>query len=200
MTPLDIMSGPLGDIFWDLPPRLAYAPGLDLGCSIYVANTTEAAKEYALMARLSRGGTVISEEALPVSGRTWFTVEPDDSVRLNGALRFAETNAELAVLLVERETEEVTDSVAAELVGLQDSTLPPWPAPGNNGGASDWSWLPLLVLPLVMVAAVASSRSSGKKDENREQHAAAAEKQKAPVTGAKPSLQGPSSDLERRKS
>jgi len=61
---LSIMSGELGDIFWDLPPVVTYVAGLDLGCSIHVANTTDLAKEYALMARLTRGETVISEEAL----------------------------------------------------------------------------------------------------------------------------------------
>ena len=85
-----VMSGTLGDIFWDLAPWIVYSPGYDLGCNIYVANPTDTVKEYALMARLSSGTTVISEEALPVFGYTWFSVEPGDLVTLKGALRFSE--------------------------------------------------------------------------------------------------------------
>lgn len=201
MTQGNAMSGSLGDVFWDLPPRVPYAPGFDLGCSIYVANTTDAEKEYALMARLSRGDTVISEEALPVSGRTWFTVEPDDFIKLSGALRFAETDAELAVLLVERETEEVTDSVAAALVAPQAGALPPWPAPGSSGSVSDWSWLPLLLLPLVMLAAVAASRGGGEKEKEKQPEGPERNKERKLLTeGGKAALKGPSSAPERRKS
>jgi hypothetical protein len=63
-----VMAGRLGDIFWDLAPYIVYAPGFDIGCNIYVANPSDTAKEYALMARLSRDTTKISEEALPVFG------------------------------------------------------------------------------------------------------------------------------------
>ena len=59
-----VMSGSLGDIFWDLAPWIVYAPGFDLGCDIHVANPTDTEKEYALMATLSRDTTRISEEAL----------------------------------------------------------------------------------------------------------------------------------------
>ena len=68
-----VMAGSLGDIFWDLAPWMTYAAGNDLGCNIYVANNTAAAKEYALMARLTRGTTVISDEAIPVYGFAWFS-------------------------------------------------------------------------------------------------------------------------------
>ena len=66
------LSGNLGDIFWDLAPWMVYAPGNDLGCNVYVANNTETAKEYALMARLTRGTTIINDEAIPVFGAAWF--------------------------------------------------------------------------------------------------------------------------------
>ena len=124
ITTLSEMSGALGDIFWDLPPALTYVAGLDLGCSIYVANPTDQDKEYALMARLYRNGTLISEEALPVFGYTWFKVEAGDSIKLNGALRFSETDADLTVLLVEKETQETTDSVSTRLVQVSASALP----------------------------------------------------------------------------
>jgi len=150
---LSIMSGELGDIFWDLPPVATYVAGFDLGCSIHVANPTELAKEYALMARLSRGETVISEEALPVFGYTWFKVEPGDSVKLNGALRFNESDADLIVLLVEKETQEVTDSVSTRLLKLNTSALPPWPGSTNTG--TDWGSLLGMMLPVMMLGMVA---------------------------------------------
>jgi len=157
MTPVSIMSGSLGDIFWDLPPWITYAPGFDLGCSIYVANPTALEKEYALMSRVYRGETLISEESLPVFGYAWFKVAPGDFVRLRGALRFNESDTDLAVLLVERETEEVTDSAITRLVAPQEAgALPPaWPgAPGATGTGFDWSSMLFMMLPVMMLGAV----------------------------------------------
>jgi len=160
MTPVNVMSGSLGDIFWDLPPWITYTPGFDLGCSIYVANPTAVEKEYALMARLYRGETLITEEALPVFGLAWFKVAPGDFIRLRGALRFNESDADLAVLLVERETEEVTDTAATRLVAPQTSgALPPsWPgAPGTTQTGFDWSSLLAMMLPVMMLGVVIGS-------------------------------------------
>lgn len=156
---LSIMSGELGDIFWDLPPVVTYIAGFDLGCSIHVANPTEAEKEYALMARLSRGETVISEEALPVFGYTWFKVAPGDSIKLNGALRFGESDADLAVLLVEKETQEVTDSVSTRLMQLSSSALPPWP--GSTTTGTNWGSLLGIMLPVMMLGMVAVALKPG---------------------------------------
>ena len=150
---LSIMSGELGDIFWDLPPVVTYVAGLDLGCSIHVANPTDLAKEYALMARLTRGETVISEEALPVFGYTWFKVEPGDAVKLNGALRFNESDADLAVLLVEKETQAVTDSVLTRLIQFATSALPPWPGSTNTG--TNWGSMLEMIVPVIMLGMVA---------------------------------------------
>jgi hypothetical protein len=158
MTPVNVMSGTLGDIFWDLAPWITYEPGYDLGCSIYVANPGDAEKEYTLMARLSRNGAVLSEEVLPVFGYTWFKVAPGDFVRLRGALRFDESDSELAILLIERETEEVTDSVVTVLVTPSNaSALPPsWPgAPGSSG--SDWSSLLFMMVPVMMLGTVVAA-------------------------------------------
>ena len=152
-TSLSIMSGKLGDIFWDLSSIVTYIAGLDLGCSIYIANPTEIAKEYALIARLSRNETLISEEALPVFGYTWFKVEPGDAVKLNGALRFSESDADLVVLLVEKETQEVSDSVSTRLLQFSTSALPPWP--GSTSTGTDWSSLLGMVLPMMMLGMVA---------------------------------------------
>lgn len=150
---ITIMAGSLGDIFWDLAPWIVYSPGFDLGCRIYVANPTESEKEYALMARLSSDEILISEEALPVFGYTWFKVAPGDFVSLHGALRFEESDADLFVLLVERETQQSTDSIATRLVAptaAASSVLPPtWPgAPGTT--SFDWSSVFMMMLPVMM--------------------------------------------------
>lgn len=73
---LSAMGGVKGDIFWDLAPWITYTAGYDLGCTIYVANPTDQQMEYALLAELTSGTTVISDEALPVFGYTKFTVDP----------------------------------------------------------------------------------------------------------------------------
>jgi len=156
MTPqISVMGGKLGDIFWDLSPWIVYAAGFDLGCNVYVANPTDTEKEYALMARLTQDTTVISEEALPVFGYTWFKVDPGDFVRLHGALRFSESDVDLAVLLIERETEEITDSVSTRLVAPTATTTPSLPPtwPGATGATGyDWSSLMGTMLPVMMLA------------------------------------------------
>jgi hypothetical protein len=165
MTPVNVMSGTLGDIFWDLAPWITYEPGYDLGCSIYVANPGDVEKEYTLMARLSRQGAVISEEVLPVFGYTWFKVAPGDFIRLRGALRFDESDGELAILLIERETEEITDSVVTVLVSPSNaSALPPsWPGTGTSTGTStDWSMMMAMMLPIMMVGMIGAATTSEK--------------------------------------
>jgi len=150
---LGAMAGAKGDIFWDMPPWMTYAPGYDLGCSVYVANNTEAEKEYALMARLTQGTTILSEEALPVFGYTWFKVDPGDFIELEGALRFSDTNAVLTVELIERETGEAVDSVATVLIAPSTSALPPvWPGTTTATGADTWSSMLNMVSPMIMLA------------------------------------------------
>jgi len=165
MTPVNVMSGSLGDIFWDLSPWITYQPGYDLGCSIYVANPGDTEKEYTLMARLARESAVISEEVLPVFGYTWFKVAPGDFIRLRGALRFDESDSELAILLVERETEDVTDSVVTLLVSPANaSALPPsWPGAGTSTGTfTDWSMMMAMMLPIMMVGMIGAATTSEK--------------------------------------
>ena len=167
MTTINVMSGTLGDIFWDLAPWITYEPGYDLGCSIYVANPGDVEKEYTLMARLSREGTVISEEVLPVFGYTWFKVAPCDLIRLKGAVRFDESDSELAILLVERETEEVTDSVVTLLVSPTATGVLPltWPSSTSIAGF-DWSSLLYMIFPVMMLGTVvASIKPDGKERE-----------------------------------
>jgi hypothetical protein len=179
MTPVNVMSGTLGDIFWDLAPWITYEPGYDLGCSIYVANPGDAEKEYTLMARLSRSGAVLSEEVLPVFGYTWFKVAPGDFIRLRGALRFDESDSELAILLIERETEEVTDSVVAVLVSPGSaSALPPsWPGATGSSGF-DLSSLLFMMVPVMMLGTVVAATKPEKKEEKKKELAAEKEERK----------------------
>jgi len=185
MTPVNVMSGSLGDIFCDLAPWITYEPGYDLGCSIYVANPGDAEKEYTLMARLSREGTLISEEVLPVFGYTWFKVAPGDFIRLRGALRFDESDSELAILLIERETEAVTDSVVTVLVSpTGTSALPPsWPGTGTSAGTSiDWSLMMAMMLPVMMIGTVAAATKSNG-DEKKAEPIAVREERKLLTEG-----------------
>ncbi|MFC1908922.1 hypothetical protein ACFLXD_03550 [Chloroflexota bacterium] len=183
MTPVSVMSGSLGDIFWDLAPWITYQPGYDLGCSIYVANPGDTEKEYTLMARLSREGTVISEEVLPVFGYTWFKVAPGDFVRLRGALRFDESDGELAILLVERETEDVTDSVVTLLVSPATAgVLPPtWPG-GTSSSGFDLSSLLYMMVPVMMLSTVVAAARPAK-DEKKAEPIAAREERKLLTEG-----------------
>jgi len=181
MTTMTVMGSELGDIFWDLAPWITYEPGYDLGCSIYVANPSDTEKEYALMARLSRDTVIVSEEVLPVFGYTWFKVAPGDFIRLRGALRFDESDGELAILLVERETEEIADSVVTLLVSPSGAgALPPsWPgvpgAPGSSG--ADWSSLLFMMVPVMMLGTVVAAARPAK-DEKKVEPAATTEERK----------------------
>jgi len=169
MSPeITVMGGELGNIFWDLPPWIVYAAGYDLGCTIYVANPTDTEKEYTLMSRLSSNETVISEEAVKVFGYAWFKVDPKDFIRLRGALRSDESDVVLSVLLVERETQEIADSVSTSLVAPTVSALPPtWPgAPGTTEAAGfDWSSMLMMMLPIMMLGVVGSAVKLGKEKE-----------------------------------
>ena len=160
---LRVMAGEMGDIFWDLPPWIIYAPGYDLGCTIYVANHTDEEKEYALMGALYRNGALLSEEALPVYGYTWFKVAAGDFIRIYGALRFDETDADLFVGLIERESNVATDSVSTRLVApAAAGALPPsWPgAPGTVG--ADWSAMLWMMMPVMMMAMMVAIARPGK--------------------------------------
>lgn len=179
MTAVNVMSGTMGDIFWDLAPWITYEPGYDLGCSIYVANPDVTEKEYALMARLSREGVVISDEVLPVFGYTWFKVAPGDFIRLRGALRFDESDSELSILLVERETEEVTDSVVTVLVSPATAgVLPPtWPG-GTSIAGFDWGSLLYMMMPVMMLGTVLAATKPEKKEEKKQELVTAKEERK----------------------
>lgn len=173
MSPeITVMGGELGNIFWDMAPWIIYAPGYDLGCTIYVANPTDTEKEYTLISRLSSNETVISEEAVKVFGYAWFKVDPKDFIKLRGALRANDSNAVLSVLLIERETEEIADSVATSLVAPSVSSLPPsWTGtPGTTAKAGfDWSSMLTMMFPLMMLGMMVPvlRPQEGKKEERK---------------------------------
>ena len=174
MSPdITVMGGELGNIFWDMAPWIIYAPGYDLGCTIYVANPTDTEKEYTLISRLSSNETVISEEAVKVFGYAWFKVDPKDFIKLRGALRANDSNAVLSVLLIERETEAIADSVATSLVVPAASSLPPsWPGtPGATATTGfDWSSMLTMVFPLMILGMMMPMLrpKEGKKDEGKQ--------------------------------
>ncbi|MFC1874641.1 hypothetical protein ACFLY3_00580 [Chloroflexota bacterium] len=161
------LSGSLGDIFWDLPSSVLYSPGMELGCTIYVANPTEQEKEYALISRLSADGLLISEESVTVFGCAWFKVEPGDFIKLHGALQFEDSNTTLEVLLIERESGEAADSVAAYLVSPETALNTGWPIgwPGGTTVAeADTGWLTAMMM-LMMMGLVAGSIAAPKEEE-----------------------------------
>ena len=166
------LSGTLGDIFWDLAPAIVYSAGAELGATLYVANPTEETKEYALLAQLATEDTFVSEEAVRVFGAAWFTVEPGDFARLRGAFAFEETDVALTLLLIERETGEVTNAVTTYLVS-PEAAGSGWPI-GWPGGtsviSSDYSWLmPLMMLGIGMVGIAAATSDRKEKEAPQEE-------------------------------
>jgi hypothetical protein len=156
----------LGDIFWDLGPVVAYVPGYDLGCTVYVANGTDSRKEYALISQLKRGEQLLLEEAVRVFGHAWFPVESGDFVRLRGSLCFNYTDAVFNLILLEKDTEQRTDYVSTQLVSPSGTTFPPWPSVPSVWGSE---WWPLLagMLGLAVVGMVAV-KGLGKDKQGRE--------------------------------
>ncbi len=120
----------LGDVFWDLPPMINYVPGYDIGCTIFVANHTNIAQEYMLLLSLHREGRPVEESTLRIHQYSWFTLEPGVFTRFYGSLAFEDTNLDLSVKLVEKNTEEPVDSVSTRLVMPTAGAIPPtWPFP-----------------------------------------------------------------------
>ena len=73
---------------------------------------------------------------------------------------FDETDVVLSVILIERETEQITDSVSTSLVAPAVSSLPPtWPGtPGTPGTTTfDWSSVLAMMFPIMMLGVVTSA-------------------------------------------
>ncbi len=163
------MADRLGDIFWDLGPVVAYSPGYDLGCSVYVANCTQGKREYALISQLKRGEQLVLEEAVRVFGYAWFPVEPGDLVRLRGSFSFSYTDVAFNLILVDRETEERTDYVSTQLISPAKAALPPWPSVPSVWGSEWWpmaaGMLGLAVVGVVVAQGAARHRGLQTEDQ-----------------------------------
>lgn len=145
----------LGDIFWDLPTWVYYVSGYDLGCIIYVANNTDAVKQYALISHTYKNGILRSEGVLQVYGYTWFDVDPGDLIKLLGTMRINESDVVLTVSLVEKETQEETDSVSTTLVTPTAAAMPPgWNIPGTG---NDWLSMMIMMMVMIMMMKMVSS-------------------------------------------
>ena len=143
----DDLAGQYGDIFWDLQVGLQYVAGLEIHCTIYVANVTDITREYMLMAEASKGETKLAEYPITVDNAVWFTVAAESVVRLPGSLKIDYTDCILTMYLYERETNAVTDSVSVALTS-SGPTLPAFPgypaAPGSD-------WLSMLMMMMVVM-------------------------------------------------
>lgn len=155
------LVGTIGDIFWDLPTWVQYLAGSELGCIIYVANPTDEAKEYSLMSVIVSNGETLLEEAITVHDLTWFEVDPNDFIRLFGALSFNFTNVTLIVQLIEKESNEVVNEVSTYLSATQ------WPPgwPGGAVGGFDWTSLLMLIMLVVMGIVMVKSVTKEEKKE-----------------------------------
>ena len=164
------LAGALGDVFWDLPPWITYTPGSDIGCVIFVANPTDVAREYALISHLSTEEALISEESVTVFGYSWFTVDPGGFVRLHGAFRFEHTNVTLTLSLIERESDEVTDTVSAFLAQPDVAVWPHWPGdPGiqEPGILPNGGFMGIFMMMLMMGMAFQMMRTPREEERRR---------------------------------
>lgn len=141
-----------GDLFWNVPPSMVYAAGTEFHARIYVANTTEADREYMLMATVSREGQVLSEFPVTVDGAAWFSVGAGDVVGLPGAMTVDYSDVTLTLNLHERVTGEVTDSVTSALVSQESQSYPLLPAlPQLVTDAASDMMSPLITLATLMM-------------------------------------------------
>ena len=117
------------------------------------------------MAQLATEDTFVSEEAVKVFGAAWFMVDPGEFIRLHGAFVFEETDITLTLLLIERETGEVTDAVSSYLVSPEAGSGWPigWPG-GTSALIPDLSWLmPLMILGIGVAGMAAASQPEREK-------------------------------------
>ena len=147
----------LGDIFWDLPTWVYYTARYDLGCTIYVANPTDAAKEYSLITHTYKNSVLQGEGVLQVYGFAWFTVEPGDFLTLRGTVSNNESDVTMVVSLFEKETQTSVDSISTILVTPVSAVMPPGWGYGTVGGVDMLSMMIMIMMMTMMMKMVSST-------------------------------------------
>lgn len=159
----------LGDVFWDLPTWVYYTANYDLGCTIYVANPTDVAKEYCLMTRTYRNNAQRGEGVLQVYGYSWFTVEPGDFITLRGTMKNTESDVLFTVDLFEKETQASADTISTFLVTPSASAMPPGWGGGTIGGGTDILSMMMMIMVMTMMVKMVSSAIGPEKEEKKKE-------------------------------
>lgn len=155
--------GALGDIFWDLPPRMNYFANEEIHCTINVANTTDDDHTYMLRISTTKNGSPVSEGTLRVNSKAWFDLGSWEYAVLPGTLVVEDSDVILTVELIEEESGEATDSVSVELVVPSVTGLSIWG--GTPGTAAGTDIFGLLVLMMMM--GMMSSMFKSKKEKEK---------------------------------
>jgi hypothetical protein len=154
------VGGPYGDILWDLPNIVQYLAGQDIYATVYVANTTDQARSYMLRMRvLDSTGSVVGEGTLRVNNMAWFDVGSWEYLLLPGSMRVSMTGVTLVVELIDRESNEATDSVSTYLVSPSLAQLPIW-----GGPVGGWDLTSLIVLMMMMGMVAMMAKEEKKKE------------------------------------
>lgn len=169
------LVGRYGDLFIDLPPTISYAPGTELVCQIYVANPTDADREYMLMITVATTeGKSLAEYPVKVDDGLWFPVGANDVLGLPGAVACEYSDAIATFNLYERESGEITDSTSVVLVsaGTDLSTptppLPFLPVPSNTTSEFDWSGI-ISIMAMAMMMGMMLTMTRGMFRENKDE-------------------------------
>ncbi len=159
------LSSELGDIFWNLAPYVTYIAGAEIGVTIFVANPSDADKEYTLLARLHDPyGQLVLEESIPIFGYAWFPVTAGDFEKIQAELSYEVSNVILSVTLVERVTGTEVNTVSSYLVAPMTSQVPPaWGGTGTTGGFDLSSMMMFMVMIMMMGMVMSSFKDNDEK-------------------------------------
>jgi len=155
-----------GDIFWTLESGMPYVAGVEIFADVFVANPTDTDRNYMLMAKATRGDTVLATFPVTVNGLSWFEVPTDDVVNLPGTFCIDYTDVALTLELTDEETGLVVSSVSVALTSSgteQYPILPGLPGQVTPTPVTDVfaSMGPLIVL--LMLGVMTASMARGEK-------------------------------------
>ena len=139
-----------GKIFWNLPNQVSYSPGEKLSYTIVVVNPTPSSQEYRLIARLLSDTTVEREDAILVNGDETFTMEAITRLEFIGGFVADRTNITLALLLCNRESNEL-DRVSTFLSAPTELL----PSPIERIGEVMHQYMPFMVGGIFLALAAA---------------------------------------------